>query len=293
MTLGENIKNYRTKANLTQKDLSEKLNVSYQTISKRENNTNEPDVATLKQLCSIFNCSLDDLLNYDKEEDKPIEKENVVITPPTKIQIGTCSDCKKELYSGDIIHHVDRKSEHGVKETVEICDDCFKIHEELNEQRKNIEANIEEDRKESTSPFRNIIKRNDRKVIVWAIVAGIFSLAITLVLCILYYNNVGLALTIALPLIVGYTLFADVYCIFTGSWVGEVFLAIASWSVKFPGIIFTFDLDGLKFLIFMKILFGILGVLISIAAFLFALAFSSICSIFTFPILIIYNKTHY
>lgn len=77
MTLGENIKNYRNKVNLTQKDLSEKLNVSYQTISKRENNTNEPDVATLKQLCSIFNCSLDDLLNYDKE----------TITPPKKIQL--------------------------------------------------------------------------------------------------------------------------------------------------------------------------------------------------------------
>ena len=44
MTFGQKIKPLRTKSNLTQKELAEKMNVTFQTISKWESDTNEPDL---------------------------------------------------------------------------------------------------------------------------------------------------------------------------------------------------------------------------------------------------------
>lgn len=295
MTVGESIKFHRTKVGLTQKDLSEKLNVSFQTISKWENDTNEPDLTTLKAMCDIFNCTVDDLINKKDEEPKSVAEEPapVVIPVPSKIQIGTCRDCGKALYSGDNIHHMERRSDGGIKETVDVCDACFKRHEELNRQRAELNKPATSTKKVHNGPFNKITDRADSKVLIWSIVVGAVALITTLILCICFYSTMGLGWTIGLPIIVGYVLFADIYCIFSASWVSDVFMDVASWSIRFPGIIFSFDLDGLKFLIFMKILFWILGVLIGIGAFLLAVLFSSICSIFTFPFLVIYNKNHY
>lgn len=48
MTLGQKIKKFRNEKKLTQKDIAEQLNVSFQTVSKWENDENEPDIYTLK-----------------------------------------------------------------------------------------------------------------------------------------------------------------------------------------------------------------------------------------------------
>lgn len=57
MTFGQKIKKLRTESNLTQKDLADKMNVTFQTVSKWENDTNEPDITNIKELAKIFNCS--------------------------------------------------------------------------------------------------------------------------------------------------------------------------------------------------------------------------------------------
>ena len=44
MTLGQKIKKFRNEKKLTQKDIAEQLNVSFQTVSKWENDENEPDI---------------------------------------------------------------------------------------------------------------------------------------------------------------------------------------------------------------------------------------------------------
>ena len=62
MTLGQSIRTRRVKLGLTQTDLALKLNVSFQTVSKWEKDINEPDVKTLKELSSIFECSIDELV---------------------------------------------------------------------------------------------------------------------------------------------------------------------------------------------------------------------------------------
>ena len=68
MTFGQKLKDLRTVNGITQKELSAMLHVSFQTVSKWENDLNEPDLATLKQLAKIFGCSLDRLTDFEEEE---------------------------------------------------------------------------------------------------------------------------------------------------------------------------------------------------------------------------------
>lgn len=84
MTFGEKLSSLRKQANLTQSDLADKLNVSRQAITKWENGTGLPDLDNIKKLSSIFNISIDELLDYKVEEIKleldtskeTIDKEN-------------------------------------------------------------------------------------------------------------------------------------------------------------------------------------------------------------------------
>lgn len=61
--IGENIKNLRIKANMTQDMLAEKLNVTRQALSKWENNKAEPDLKMLQDIASILGVATDDLIS--------------------------------------------------------------------------------------------------------------------------------------------------------------------------------------------------------------------------------------
>ena len=50
MSLGEKIRKLRLSKDITQRELADQLNVSFQTVSKWENNINEPDLASLKKV---------------------------------------------------------------------------------------------------------------------------------------------------------------------------------------------------------------------------------------------------
>lgn len=308
MTFGEKIRKLRIEANLTQKDLAEQLNVTYQTVSKWETDINEPDFSTLKELAKILNCSIEYLFseedevveNVDEEPEVVEEKtesisvEEPVIIIPTKTKVGSCRDCGKELFEGDNIHHIEKMSNAGVKEIVDICDDCFSKREEI------IKKQREEQLKPKTEPvekhkniFQKIGDREDKKPLIWSIVLGIIAIIITLIICIKNYETVGILWTICSPIIIGYCVLADLYCIFSDSWISDVFINVATWSIKFPGIIFTLDWDGLKFLIIMKIIFAVIGFFVSAIVFFLALTITTVLSIFTFIPLLIYNKKNY
>lgn len=65
MDIGIKIKNARLKANLTQEQTAEVLNVSRQTISNWENEKTYPDIVSVVKMSDLYNISLDHLL---KEE---------------------------------------------------------------------------------------------------------------------------------------------------------------------------------------------------------------------------------
>ena len=78
MGIGKNIKLHRVKNNLTQKDLAEKLHISYQAVSKWEKDESEPSFDTVKEMAKIFGCSIDELFGVEKEEPKKEETIRVI-----------------------------------------------------------------------------------------------------------------------------------------------------------------------------------------------------------------------
>ncbi len=296
MTLGSKIKKARTEANLTQKELADQLSVTFQTVSKWEGGVTEPDLATLRAIVKILGVSLEYLVSEDEDvpESEPSEEEPSVVVEADRRPIGTCPDCHLPILEGDLFHNVERKSKSGVKETIMVCDACFKKHEEEIERRaKEVEESLAPKPSDKKGPFHKITDRNDKKPLIWSLVLGFVALVIALVVCIINVSSIGIGWTIGAPLLISYTTTATIYCVFTMSYVSDIFMGVAGWSVRFPGLIFTWDLEGFMWLIAMKIVFLILGVLISIGTFLLAVGLSAVFSIPTFVPLLIYNKTHY
>lgn len=292
MTFGQKIKKLRSDANLTQKELAEKMNVTFQTVSKWESDLNEPDISTIKELSKIFNCSIEYLFSEDDEQEvvepqKEVEVEQVVPVVPVKKEILVCSNCGRTIEDDSRAHSLKKRYFNGEIRQVNVCDECY-AKEQAEEQKKADEI-LESTKKIEGKKKHSILRTDNKALIAGAIVGGV-ALIVTLILCIIFYSNVGLLWTILLPIIIGYVLMADIYCIFTASFIGEVFMDVASWSIRFPGIIFSFSLDGFAFLIVMKILFFVLGILISIGAFLLALAIASFLSIFAFIPMVIHNN---
>lgn len=72
ITLGENIKRLRRDRQLTQEQLAEALEVSFQAVSKWENRAAYPDIELLPVIAGYFDVSLDELMGVDnarKEEE--------------------------------------------------------------------------------------------------------------------------------------------------------------------------------------------------------------------------------
>lgn len=67
MEIGNRIKKFREKLNLSQEELAEKVYTSRQTISNWENDKTYPDINSLKLLSNIFDVSLDSLIEGDIE----------------------------------------------------------------------------------------------------------------------------------------------------------------------------------------------------------------------------------
>lgn len=66
MNLGNNLFKARKKVGLSQEEVSEKLEVSRQTISKWETNEIVPDIYQAKKLAKIYNLLLDELIDFDE-----------------------------------------------------------------------------------------------------------------------------------------------------------------------------------------------------------------------------------
>ena len=68
MALSENLPYLRTRHNLTQEQLAEKLEVSRQSVSKWESGASYPEMETILKLCDIFHIDMDTLLRGRAEK---------------------------------------------------------------------------------------------------------------------------------------------------------------------------------------------------------------------------------
>lgn len=71
--IGQFIKKIRQDNKLTQKELADKLGVTYQAVSKWENGKNVPDIAILKEMSKMFNINIDEILDGEKKSKKKNE----------------------------------------------------------------------------------------------------------------------------------------------------------------------------------------------------------------------------
>ncbi|MBQ3154643.1 MAG: helix-turn-helix transcriptional regulator [Clostridia bacterium] len=95
-TMGQIIKKLRKERGLTQEDLAEQLGVTFQAISKWENDTGMPDISQIVPLATVFGVSTDVLFGmYGKNHAQEVQNlithaHSLVISPATKESVLLC-----------------------------------------------------------------------------------------------------------------------------------------------------------------------------------------------------------
>ena len=73
MSLGKSLYQARKKSGLSQENVAEQLGVSRQTISKWETDETLPDIRQPKKLAMLYHMTLDQLIEYDFDENQARE----------------------------------------------------------------------------------------------------------------------------------------------------------------------------------------------------------------------------
>ena len=96
-TMGQIIRRLRKERNLTQDELAEQLGVTFQAISKWENDTGMPDISQIIPLATVFNVSTDVLFGICGRND--VEEVNKIIEQAeSKITHPVTRECIKQQY---------------------------------------------------------------------------------------------------------------------------------------------------------------------------------------------------
>ena len=65
-TMGQIIRRLRKERNLTQEELAQQLNITFQAISRWENETGMPDISQIVPLSNVFGVTTDVLFNIEE-----------------------------------------------------------------------------------------------------------------------------------------------------------------------------------------------------------------------------------
>ena len=278
MTLGTKIKEYRTKLGLTQKDLAEKLHVTYQAVSRWENGDVEPSVDTIMEMTKIFNCSADELFGIEKDpapapepEVKIVEK---VIVQEARPVLAVCEECNKPLFDKADVHRGEKVTGYGRTRTVQkfvLCTECDKKRVQ-NEALQRARAKKEEIEHQKTKRKRSFV---------WPSVIAAVLIAVGIYGFVTGRTYVGIG-----GVAIGVLSFPFVACLFLdNTFMPDMWLEVASWGfVKMPGVIFGFSLGGFIVGIAIKIFLWLVGFAIAIAAFLLATALGLLLGVFVYPV---------
>lgn len=262
MTLGKKLSNYRTIHDLTQQQLGDKLNVSAQAVSKWENDLATPDILTLKKLSEIYHVTLDELVDLNSGFSVPEDDTDEAASAEIKIPVGFCKRCGITVTEENI----------GEKSPVILCKNCVTLRDnEIKEAAEERERKAKEDaatrireaqEREKAAKIklecdRGVIRRKRNISFIFAAIAAIAVLAFMISWMADDFDAVKLVFSLFLT----YAVFAFVSSMFFESTVHDIVESMLGFSINWPGLIFTFDLDGFIWLIGMKILFAVLGFL--------------------------------
>ena len=288
MTLGQKIKKLRNDKGLTQKDLADQVHVTFQTVSKWEKDENEPDVSTLREIAKLFGVTVDYLINEDEEVDNQEEVEEEPPVTKTIIvhqrELHVCERCKKDIPEDDLAMEDVVVRPAGRGRSAEYRKAYY--HKDCLDQLRTERAKAVAAAKIAKS------SRAKKLSFGWGIAGGVVALVATLLSLLLVPSakeviHPGAAVGISIG--AGYGIFAMLYCIISGSYIGDVFVWCAGLSIRFPGLIFSWDIEGFIWVIAMKILFAILGFLIGVFALMFAIVLSATLGAVSFPFVLLHN----
>lgn len=285
---GYAIAKLRKKSGLTQMQLGEKLNVSFQAVSKWENNLSQPDIETFQSLLKIFGVTMEQFLEIaagegersaeTEREETPTEESAPTATEVApaasevssaasaqiaeeRVLIGTCTECGISVYSHNL----------GERSPRLLCSGCKNKKDENNAAKQKYSEYM-------TKIMRGNASKTLSKSFTVAIVLSVLVAVITAVICLAIkeYTYIWLAAPAAVAT------FTFVTQMFWDNIVSDIFLGGFGRGIHLPGLIFSFDLNGIIWLIAMKLLFALISVFISVLFVLGAFALAVVVSLFTF-----------
>lgn len=258
MNYGEKITKLRKKEGMTQAELGAALNVTFQAVSKWERGESLPDFDTMSRMAKLFNVPL----SYFTDEGVAATAQ--VQQKEERQMIGVCHSCGKVVYSG-----MEAKTYPHI-----ICKDCVA--------RQN-QAQAYEKAKQ-----RSEVIHTRNVGLWWSFGINLAIIIAALIGIISSGENIGLGIA---GIVVGE--------IFLYPFVAQLFWDGAVASVTFfggktigmPGVIFDLDLDGIIFLIGVKILFAIIRFIVWLISIIFFGVIGIIIAPFAFiPALIKLNR---
>ena len=120
--VGLYIKKKRKEKGLTQTELADKLNISFQAVSKWETGETLPDTGILLELCNILDVSVDTLLYGGviiNRNRKLIKVENIVLGFSHLVSLKECFGEESTFYKG-IIDGINSKMNFNFEEALEL-----------------------------------------------------------------------------------------------------------------------------------------------------------------------------
>lgn len=256
---GEKIAELRTARRMTQAELGAMLNVTSQAVSKWEKGLSEPDMDSIRKLCEIFEISFDEFFGVEPKQ--AAATEEVEQPAPEQVNVNNggvviayCDVCDKAMYSPKEYQVTIEK---GVQHTT--CKECVAKREE--QKRKA--------RDEHLLAARNAQRSGEveqlRKGLLWGILGAVVLAGIMLVGGIYGDNEAWEVAVVTIAAAYGgYAIVSQ--CIWGNSVLSVLTFFLRSF--RLPGIIFTLSIQGLLFLIVVKIAGAILCAILSVIVFI-------------------------
>lgn len=269
MQLGEKIQALRKENNMTQSQLGKLLNVSYQAVSKWERGETLPDFTTIEKMVEIFNVPLDYFGNYTvdgNQNREEREEQKTIVVEKVDMPIGSCVECGKMIFSEDDVGETSPKM---------ICRDCVK---RIATEQYEIEMQdlAEQIHKEKARKY--VINKQCRRGFIIGGLLAIVALVVGIIVSVKNgYGGVGIGVTIPLAVML-FTYGSQV------TWWGIVtdITFLGGKVIGSPAVIFSFDLDGVAFLIAFKIAFAIIKLFVFLVTTAAIICVAMVVSIFSF-----------
>lgn len=281
MELGEKIASLRKEKGLTQAELGEKVAVTFQAVSKWERGESYPDFTTISRLARLFEVPISYFEEGGEETAAAAAQEPAA---GARVMLGVCRTCGKVVYEGD----------EAATEPALVCKACRQ--RELAEKREK-EAAAERQRQaaaayaaQQEAERRKKCRRVRNKGLIWAGVYGAFLTVVVIVGAVQETNTADIGYGILgyfILLLFGFPFISQMF------WDGKVreVAGAGGHIIGTPGVIFTLDLDGLIFLVGVKLLFAVLRFAVWLLTSAVTVAAAIVIAPFTFiPQLMRLNK---